>query len=316
MALLKMKPVFKDYLWGGHKLVDEFKMDFDGPILAESWMLSCYPDNSSVIENGKDAGMILPEYIQKYGFTNVLGKNCERFEDFPVLIKFIDAKGVLSIQVHPDNEYARIHENQYGKTEMWIILEAEEGSYLYYGFEHEISKEEFAKRIEENTLTDVLHKLYVQKGDVVFIKAGTLHAIGAGITLAEIQQNSNVTYRIYDFGRKDKDGNLRPLHIKQALDVTKRTPVERIESCAPHIGQCEAFTVDRIALSGKETKKLEGTVNENSFLSVLITSGEGTICNGEECLPFRKGDSFLLTAGSGDWSMEGTCEALLTSEEK
>ncbi len=312
---MKLKPGFKDYLWGGRRLIDAYNKEYNGEKLAESWELSCYPDCPSTIMNGEYADMTLPEYLEKAGKT-ALGINCRRFDRFPILVKLIDAKQSLSIQVHPDNEYALKNEGEYGKTEMWYVVEAEENAFLYYGFEHEISKEEFKKRIEDNTLTDVLHKEPVQKGDVFFIESGTLHAIGKGIVIAEIQQNSNVTYRIYDYGRKGKDGKTRELHIDKALEVTKRTPVQRPCSPSPHIGECNYFTVDKIYLDGKRMEKIQGSVGTESFVNILFLEGEGIIRNQDESLFFEKGDSFFIPAGSGNYEIIGNCEAIVTSEKE
>ena len=161
MSILKLKPGFKDYLWGGHRLVEEFGKDYDGEILAESWELSCYPDTPSTIVNGVHAGKTLRQYIKEAG-KDVLGTNCARFEDFPILVKLIDAKEDLAVQVHPDNEYALKNEGEYGKTEVWYVVDAVENAYLYFGFQREISREEFAKRIEENTLSEVLQSVPVK----------------------------------------------------------------------------------------------------------------------------------------------------------
>lgn len=198
MSILKLKPACKDYLWGGRRLVEEYGKEYDGETLAETWELSCHPDGPSVISNGKYAGKTLEEYIEKEG-REILGTHCRRFREFPVLIKFIDANKDLSIQVHPDNRFALKNEGQYGKTEMWYVMDTEPGAFLYYGFKKEISREEFRRRINDNTLTEVLNSVSVKKGDTFFIEAGTIHAIGKGILLAEIQQNSNVTYRVYDY---------------------------------------------------------------------------------------------------------------------
>ncbi len=240
MAILKLKPSCKDYLWGGHRLVEEYNIDYDGQILAEAWELSCHPDGPSVITNGPDAGKTLQEYIDENGME-VLGTHCRRFREFPILVKFIDARDNLSIQVHPSNGYALKNEGQYGKTEMWYVLDAEPGAYLYYGFSREISREEFAERIRTNTLLEVLNKTEVHKGDVLFIESGTLHAIGKGILIAEIQQNSNVTYRVYDYGRVGKDGRRRDLHIEKAIAVTNRVPIVRRGESYPHIADCDYF---------------------------------------------------------------------------
>ena len=312
MAVLKMIPACKDYLWGGHRIADEYNVQYDGDILAEAWMLSCHPDGPSTIVNGEYAGKTLREYIESNGME-VLGSHCRRFRDFPILTKFIDAKDNLSIQVHPSNGYALQKEGQYGKTEMWYVLDAEEGAYLYYGFKEKISLDEFTKRIEENTLEEVLNAVPVHKGDVLFIESGTIHAIGKGILIAEIQQNSNVTYRVYDYGRVGKDGKRRDLHIEKALEVTNRVPIVKNNKDYPHLGDCDYFTVDKLNLDGRLTYRTQGNVNEESFLSILILDGEGTISNRGETIPYRKGDSFFLPAGSGDWTIEGRCDGLLTT---
>ena len=208
MALLKLKPACKDYLWGGHRLVDEYGVEYDGAILAEAWVLSAHSAGPSTIVNGEYAGKTMIEYLDAEGLE-VLGTHCRRFREFPILTKFIDARDNLSIQVHPSNAYALKNENQYGKTEMWVVLDAEPDAFLYYGFKQEISKEEFAARIMQNNLLEVLNAVPVKKGDIFLIESGTLHAIGKGILIAEIQQNSNVTYRIYDYGRVGADGKKR-----------------------------------------------------------------------------------------------------------
>lgn len=315
MCILKLKPSCKDYLWGGHRLADEYGIQYDGAVLAEAWELSCHPDGPSVIANGQYAGKTLQQFIDENG-RNVLGTHCRRFRDFPILTKFIDAKDNLSIQVHPDNRYALKNEGQYGKTEMWYVMDAGEGAFLYYGFKQEISQEEFERRIHEDTLLEVLNAVPVQKGDVLFIESGTIHAIGKDILIAEIQQNSNVTYRVYDYGRVGKDGKKRDLHIEKALAVTKRVPILKDKSGYPHVADCDYFTVDKLNLDGNVMKKMEGTVSDASFASVLILDGKGNIsCQGES-LSFSKGDSFFISAGSGIYTVEGTCDALITTIRK
>lgn len=312
MSILKLKPSCKNYLWGGHRLADEYGIEYEEDVLAEAWELSCHPDGPSYITNGKYAGKTLEEFIEAEG-KEVLGTHCRRFRDFPILIKFIDAKQNLSIQVHPNNRYALKNEGQYGKTEMWYIMDAKPGAFLYYGFKTEVSKEEFAKRIEEDTLLEVLNAVPVQKGDVLFIESGTIHAIGEGILIAEIQQNSNVTYRVYDYGRVGKDGKKRDLHIEKALAVTNRVPIVKDKSSYPHVADCDYFTVDKLNLDGTFMKKMEGNVSETSFASILFLDGEGTISNNGETLDFKKGESFFLTAGSGAYTVEGSCDALVTT---
>ena len=312
MAILKLKPSCKDYLWGGTRLRTEFGIEYDKDPLAESWELSCHPDGPSYIVNGEYAGKTLQEYIDAKG-KEILGTDCQSFEQFPVLIKFIDAKDDLSIQVHPDDEYAMKNEGQYGKTEMWYIVDCEEGASLYYGFSREVSKEEFEERIKNKTLLEVLNKVEVHKGDVLFIEPGTIHAIGKGNLIAEIQENSNVTYRVYDYGRKDANGKERDLHIEKALQVTKRVPILRKKSFEPHIVDCDYFTVDKVVLDGQRMKKIFGEIDKTSFASLLVLDGTGKVQSGEECVEVQKGDSVFITANAGEYEMEGKFEALLTT---
>ena len=316
LGILKMNPVFKEYMWGGHKLVDEYHKAYDGEVLAESWELSCHPDGESVIANGPDAGKTLGQYIEDYG-RQVLGTNCGRFQKFPILIKFIDAKHNLSIQVHPNDQFALEYEGQSGKSEMWYVVDAGSDSFIYYGFERVVSKEEFAQRIEDGTILEVLHKTKVQKGDVFFIEAGTIHAVGKGILLAEIQQNSNVTYRVWDYGRKEK-GKKRELHIEKALAVTKRLPAQRSRLFYPHVADCDCFTVDRLNMDGKMMCRMEGKVTQESFVSFLFLDGQGwMICPEDGSMePYRKGDSLFLPAGIGKYVIEGSCDALVTTIRK
>lgn len=308
MGMYLLKPACKDYLWGGHKLVDEYNVEYDGDVCAEAWVMSCHKDGESIITNGIEKGQTLSAVVARKG-REILGKNCEKYKDFPILIKFIDAKKPLSIQVHPDDEYALSHENQYGKTEMWYVLEAEEGAYLYQGFEKEISKEEFERRIKENTLTEVLHKEYVKRGDVIFITPGTLHSIGAGLLIAEIQQSSNVTYRIYDFGRVGADGKPRQLHIQQSLDVTKIEKPVKYKSTDEHMVNCDFFCVDRIKVN---EKTYEDIADDSSFVSLLVIDGEGKISAEGETLEVKKGDSVFITAGAGKYNVEGNVEVIKT----
>ena len=311
MSVLKLKPSCKDYLWGGHRLVEEYGKEYDGEILAETWELSCHPDGPSTIVNGAYAGKTLEEYIEAEG-KEVLGTNCRRFRDFPILTKFIDAKQDLSIQVHPDNRYALKNEGQYGKTEMWYVVDAGKEAFLYYGFKKEVSKEEFARRIREDTLLEVLNAVPVQKGDVLFIESGTIHAIGKDILIAEIQQNSNVTSRVYDYGRVGKDGKKRDLHIEKAIAVTNRVPLIKSRSSYPHVADCDYFTVDKLNLDGRMMCRVEGTVSEESFVSILILDGEGVVSCGNK-VSYQKGDSLFLPAGSGAYVIEGSCDALITT---
>ena len=311
MAILKLAPACKDYIWGGDRLIKNYDKGFKGSHLAETWEVSCHKDGLSTIAEGDGSGETLREYINEKGME-VLGKDCEKFGDFPILIKFIDARDNLSIQVHPGDSYAREHEGDNGKTEMWYVVDCEEGSFLYYGFSRKVSREEFQRRIADNTLTDVLNKVKVKQGDVFFIESGVIHAIGAGILIAEIQQSSNVTYRVYDYGRKDRQGHERKLHISDALNVTRRDKMERGYSFGPHVAKCEYFTVDKIYLDGRTMSSMKGFVGEESFVSLLVIDGSGTIRQGEQTLDIKKGDSIFISAGSGSYEMEGELEGLMT----
>ncbi len=302
MAILKLKPACKDYIWGGRRLIEEFGIDYDKKILAEAWMLSCHSDGMSTLESGEN----LADYIKNHG-AEVLGTNCKNFHDFPIIIKFIDARENLSVQVHPPDDYALAHEGQLGKSEMWYVLDADKSSVIWCGFKKKISRAEFVARIKDNSLFEVLNAVPARRGDVIFIPAGTIHAVGKGVLLAEIQQNSNVSYRIYDYGRN------RPLHIEKALDVTNLNPAILRGENYPHLSACDYFVVDKLNLDGKILSEASGVVDEKSFLSVLILGGEGKIsCGGEEFF-YRKGDSFFLTAGAGTWKICGSCDALLTT---
>lgn len=311
MAILKLEPAFKEYIWGGDKLIRDYHKQYDGKTLAESWELSCHMDGSSRIAEGPFQGKTLQEYIEWEG-KRILGSHCAAFDNFPVLIKFIDAREDLSIQVHPSDEYALNEEGQYGKTEMWYVVDCAQDAYLYYGFSREISREELRQRIQDGTILEVLNKVSVQKGDVFFIEAGTIHAIGKGIVIAEIQQNSNVTYRVYDYGRTGPDGKQRDLHIEKALAVTDRSPKARREDSEPHLGSCKYFTVDKLTLDGRVLGKMSGEVDGSSFVHVLVLDGSGTVRNGEE-VSFSKGDSLLITASTGHFEISGCCQTLLTT---
>lgn len=290
----------------------EFGKEFSGDKLAETWELSCHPDGPSIVANGEYAGATLNEYILMEG-KKVTGTKSRKYDQFPLLIKFIDAKEDLSIQVHPNDAFALENEGQYGKTEMWYIVDCEEGASLYYGFSKEISREEFVKRMEDKTLLEVLNKVEVQKGDVLFIEPGTIHAIGKGNLIAEIQQNSNVTYRVYDYGRKGPDGRERDLHIEKALQVTNRIPIMRRKSFEPHIVSCDYFKVDKIVLDGQLMKRMLGEIDNSSFASLLVLDGRGEVRSGMERMAVKKGDSIFITANTGEYELEGNFEALLTT---
>ena len=318
MYPIKLIAPLKDYLWGGTKLITQYNKQATTDKVAESWELSCHKDGNSIIANGDHEGTSLPEYIAKQG-KQILGTNCERFDEFPVLIKLIDARDNLSVQVHPKNDYALRVEGEYGKTEMWYIVDCEEGASLLYGFQKNISKDEFEQRIKNNTLLEVTNKVQVKKGDVFFIEAGTLHAIGSGILIAEIQQNSNTTYRIYDYGRVGNDGQARELHVEKALDVTKLIPPTRGNQPQGQTEQkdgyqktllssCEYFTVHKLEVETTATL----TVEDASFHSLLCLSGSFKFQSAHGDLEIKKGESIFLQASYGDYTVTGTGELIQT----
>lgn len=308
---VRLLPAFKDYLWGGTKLKEKYNKHSKLEKVAESWELSTHKDGPSIISGGEFDGLTLSEYIEKN--EGCIGSAAEKFEYFPILIKFIDALGNLSVQVHPDDEYALRAEGEYGKTEMWYILEADEGASLYYGVTKELSKEEFRKRIENNTLLEVLNKVPVKKGDVFFINSGTIHAIGQGIVICEIQQNSNTTYRVYDYGRLDKNGKPRELHIDKAIEVSNLSPSPAQK--APEAGNdvilasCDYFTVRKLTPphSGMSVK-----ITDSCFHSLIVTDGSGTLELNGQTLDLNKGDSIFIPAQNGEYKLSGEADIILS----
>ena len=311
-----LKPPIKDYIWGGTRLRDEYGKESELDRLAESWELSCHKDGGSIIDSGEFAGMPLTDFIKEH--PDALGSNCSRFEYFPVLIKLIDAKDNLSVQVHPDDAYAKRVEGEYGKTEMWYIVDCDEGAQLIYGFKDKISREDFRRAVEENTLLDCVNSVPVKKGDVFFIESGTLHAIGRGILIAEIQQNSNTTYRVYDYGRVGADGKPRQLHVDKALEVTSLEPpaaevknfaADTSVSSQEYIAGCRYFSVDKLECRGEA--KVE--VPERSFLHLLVISGEGTAEFAGSSIALRKGTSVFVPAGTEAFNIKGNSSMIVTT---
>ena len=297
MYALKLAPALKEIIWGGTRLIDEYGLKTDGSNIAEAWLLSCHKDGNSTVVNGELCGKSLPEALEILG-TDVLGKKGKNFKYFPLLIKLIDAKTDLSVQVHPSDKYALEHEGEFGKTEMWYVLDAEEGAKLYYGFKENITKDEFKKHIENGTLESILNAVKVKKGDCFFMPSGTIHAIGGGILIAEIQQHSNTTYRVYDYNRRDKDGNLRPLHIEKALDVTNLTPPPVFKNQDDEtLASCEYFTVKKREVKGK----LESYADEYSFVSILCLDGKVEFLG----LELQKGECAFVPSGMGSFEICG-----------
>lgn len=306
---LLLKPVIKDYLWGGTRLITEFRFQTDKAIAAEGWMLACHPDGTNTVLNGAYQGKPLDEVLKLWGLQ----------EKFPILIKLIDARDRLSVQVHPDNEYALAHENEFGKTEMWYVVDCEAGAQLIYGFRDKISKSEFEERIKNNTLDAVMNAVPVRKGDVFFIQSGTLHAIGKGILIAEIQQNSNTTYRVSDYGRLGADGKPRELHIQKAVDVTvtdrPTVPYGDVGEkksfsygTERELAACEYFKAVKLELDGEKEFN-----TENGFVSLLVLSGEITVKYSDGEVKANKGGSILIPQGL-QVSVSGRGEIICSQE--
>ena len=311
--IAKLEPAFKDNLWGGTKIRDVYgkKCDYE---------LSAHPDGQSRIAEGRYKGMLFNEYLNIIG-KEALGWKCQAQDRFPILIKFIDAKQALSIQIHPDDEYALENENEYGKNEMWYVVDSEPGSYLYCGLSRDASKEEILERINNNTITDILNKIEVKAGDVVMVKAGTIHAIGAGVFICEIQQNSNCTYRMYDYDRRDKFGNPRELHVKKALDVVDNHKYVKDNKTEVVIARNEHFTEERLVqckyfevYKYDVNDEAKITVDEASFVSVLFINGSGTIETDdyEKTMEFKAGDSFFVSAGLRSIIVKGQATMVVT----
>ncbi|MDL2215723.1 ROK family protein [Ruminococcaceae bacterium OttesenSCG-928-N02] len=310
MAIYKLLSCGKDYMWGGGRLKEEYGKQFPGDVWAESWELSAHPDGEVMIASGHFEGATLPGRISA---ERAAGRNPVGFawqgKDFPLLIKLIDTGADLSIQVHPNDAYAMEHEGEPGKTEMWLVLDCDEGACVCYGFSHAVTRAELAAAIDSGSLPDLLNIVPVKKGDVFFIEPGIVHAVGAGITLAEVQQSSNVAYRMFDYGRTGHDGRARPLHIEKAMDVINLTPPPKERNFGPHLCQCPAFTVDKITVRGDVFTAYASGV---SFHHLLVLTGTGTLHGAGEELTFKKGDSIFVEAGSGTFTITGECDVLQT----
>ncbi len=316
MYPLLLKPAVKDYIWGGTRLKEEYGLETEKQIAAEGWMLSAHKDGENIVLNGEHKDKTLTDVLNLWG-NKALGKNAASFSYFPILIKLIDANDRLSVQVHPNDEYALKNESEYGKTEMWYVVDCEEGANLIYGFNRNIKKEEFEQRIKDNTLPEVCNFVPVHKGDVFFIESGTLHAIGKGILIAEVQQNSNTTYRVSDYGRLGADGKPRELHVEKALAVTETvTPKKPYGNVGEvketdfgsvrALAECELFKTELLYLNGKTE-----ILDNDSFTSLLILNGETTVNYGDITLKAKKGDSIFIPA-SLNTEISGNAEILLS----
>ncbi|MBO0342742.1 type I phosphomannose isomerase catalytic subunit [Flagellimonas profundi] len=300
---LKFKPILKERLWGGTKLKEVLNKPIESDITGESWELSGVQGDISEVANGELAGTSLKDLMDNQGEA-LLGKSVvDRFgNDFPILIKFIDAKQDLSIQLHPNDELAKKRHNSFGKTEMWYIMDADPGAKLIVGFNKDVEKEEYVKSIEEGTLTDLMNYETVGEGDTFFINTGKIHAIGAGVLLAEIQQTSDITYRVFDFNRKDKEGNLRELHTSLAVDAIDYEKKDDFKVDYPRkkdevntMVTCPYFKTNFMEL---EHPLKQDLTERDSFTIYMCVGGSAIINNDWGSAPIKKGETVLVSASS------------------
>ncbi|MCP4423873.1 MAG: mannose-6-phosphate isomerase [Chloroflexi bacterium] len=318
---LTFTPVLKDYIWGGRNL-EKLGRKLPPGLVAESWEIAAHEDGTAVVDNGRFAGLPLTELHRKLGL-GLIGRNCAWAQErgkFPLLIKLLDANRPLSVQVHPDDDYALAHEgNELGKTEMWVVLRAEPGAAVILGVKADATAEKFRQAIQDGDLEPYLHKIPVRAGDVICVPSGSLHAILGGLLIAEIQQNSNTTYRVYDWNRVDADGNSRPLHIDKALDVINFDQVEpglcqpemiyaSSDGCHSSIRRFRLcrnryFVTEWVALEAGAT--MNGRCNGDSLEIWGVIDGQAKI-NDVELTAVRFA---LLPAAMGDFTVAATCKS-------
>ena len=317
---LMLKPSGKDYLWGGKRLNDEFEKGIELSPLAETWECSTHPDGPSYVVGGEFDGKELAEVLRKH--PEYLGERHKDEKELPILIKFIDAQKDLSIQVHPTDKYAKEYENgQRGKTEMWYILDASKDAKLIYGLNKRCAKEEIKTAIKNATLMNYLQQVPVEKDDLFFIRAGTIHALGAGVLVAEIQESSNLTYRLYDYDRIGKDGKKRELHVDKALAVADlnnsmepRQPLRVLKYqqgvASELLTRCKYFEVYRMLVNTERRQKVYYQADEISFRVLLCVNGCGTISCKNESIAFYKGDCIFVPANSDILFIHGKAQFL------
>ncbi|TDX59246.1 type I phosphomannose isomerase catalytic subunit [Orenia marismortui] len=318
MYPLKFKPIYKEKIWGGVALSNNFGRDLPSDSIGESWEIAAHQNGTSIITNGRFAGQTLMEAVKEEG-DKVLGSSAkeEYYDKFPLLVKILDANAKLSVQVHPDDEYANKHENgELGKTEMWYIIDAKEDAKLIYGVKPEIEKEEFAAAIKEGRLEDNLMEITVKAGDVLYIPTGTVHAIEEGIVLAEIQQNSDTTYRVYDWNRLGKDGKPRDLHIESALNVINfgRSPREKVTGLEIRedgyvrriLVSCSYFTTETIDIIKNYRDKTDGSC----FYIIMGLKGSAKLIYKNGKVDLKAGETVLLPAALGEYQIKGKCKLI------
>ena len=315
--MIKFEPLLKQTLWGGSKIIPFKHLDAQLENVGESWEISGVSGNETIVANGQYKGMSLNQLVRELKGSLVGEENYQRFGDeFPLLIKFIDACQDLSIQVHPTDEIAHRQGKSRGKTEMWYTLESAPGAQLYNGLKQQITPEQYKEMVADDTITDALARYEVKEGDVFFIPAGRIHAIGAGCFVAEIQQTSDVTYRIYDFKRKDKNGNYRELHTQlasESIDYSVldnyRTDYEPVKNEGTQVVTCPYFTTAVYDLD--EPMTLDYSELDSFVILIAVKGGGQLISEGEE-MSFQMGDTVLLPATTKEVKVEGTVKFLET----
>lgn len=315
-----LKPSGKDYIWGGRRLNDEFEKNIDMSPLAETWECSTHPDGPCFVASGIYQGRTLANVLKEH--PEYIGKHTALKGELPILIKFIDAKNDLSVQVHPSDEYARENEGgQLGKTEMWYVLDAAKDSKLVYGLNNDISANALRQSIESGNVEKYLQKVPIKKDDVFFIESGMIHAIGAGALIAEIQENSNLTYRLYDYDRVDKNGNKRELHIDKALEVANlkssaepRQPLRVLKYrqgvASELLCRCKYFEVYRMIVNTERRQNVLYSTDEMSFRVLLCVNGCGVIKYDDEIMYVYKGDCIFVPSNSVEMSIHGRIQFL------
>ena len=317
MEIIKFRPILKQVLWGGNKIISFKQLDADMEQVGESWEVSGVKDNESIVANGQYEGMKLNDLVALLKGDLVGKENYERFgNEFPLLIKFIDASKQLSIQVHPNDEQAKAKGLKRGKTEMWYVMESAPDATLLSGLKRTITPEEYKAMVENDTITDALCEYRVGEGDVFYLPAGRIHSIGAGTFLAEIQETSDVTYRIYDFKRKDKKGNYRQLHTEAAAECIDysvendyRTKYEARKNEGVELAQCAHFTTSVYDL---DEPMLLDYSELDSFVVLIALSGECTLSTGDAETQLRAGETVLLPATIQTLNVSGTVKFLET----
>lgn len=310
---LTFNPIFKERIWGGTKLKDYLNKPITSQIIGESWELSTIPNDISVINNGTFTGKNLNELIDLFP-KEILGKTVyARFgKQFPLLFKYLDAREDLSIQLHPNDELAKARHNSYGKTEMWYVMQADENARLIVGFKESTSKEEYLQKLESKDILSLLEEIPVKKGDVFFLETGTIHAIGAGIVIAEIQQTSDITYRIYDWDRVDANGNERELHTELALEAinyqttSAKKEYNTTENKSTSVVDCPYFKTNIIPLNGE----ISIDKNDDSFMVLMCTEGSFELFLKDEKYLYQTGDTVLLPAVLTSFVIKGTATLL------